>query len=252
MSNSETAEYLTKIRSTYNTIIKNYAELNRYFDLESPIEIYALYTKLLHRGYLSLDGSFKYDPKEIFVYNIKNLLGVDIINGNGVCRHISAMLKDIFNELKIQNEVLPVYVCDNKNTNKAHLSGNHVINLAVQNNKNYFLDPTIGYIWKKISNANLLTCNKNIEFEVARISNWVDILDYNSDNIDALKNIRKMLLMEQSTKRQDEKVLAMINRLFKDNIDIFEQFRNENIELYNDVVITGSKTKRKKAISRSK
>lgn len=250
MSNSENEEYLTKTKSTYNTIIKNYVELNRYFDLENPIEIYALYTKLLHRGYLSIDGNFKYDPKETSIYNIKTLLGVDIINGNGVCRHVSAMLKDILNELKIQNEVLPVYVCDNTNSNKAHLSGNHVINLVAQNNKNYFLDPTIGYIWKKISGTNLLTC-KNLEFEVARISNWVDILDYNSDSIEVLKNIRKMLLMEQTTKRQDEKVVATINRLFKNNIDIFEQFRNENIELYNDVVTIGSKIKRKKGISRS-
>ena len=245
MNTKETTEYLTIIRNAYKELINNYAELNIYFDLTNPVEIHMLFVKLLHNGYLSYEDNFQYDTKGIYTYNIKNLLGIDIINGKGVCRHISAMLKDVFNKLEIRNEILPIYLYDDNSKNKLHLSGNHVINLVSQDGKVYFLDPTSGCIWKKIPETNLLTC-KNKEIEVARISNWIDILDYNSDNIEVFKNIKQMLLMNTTSKRQDEKMISMVNKLFRNNIDFFEEFKQENKLIYNDIVVNAAKLKTRK------
>lgn len=242
MSNQETTEYLTKITKIYNEIIKNYAHLNYDLGFENPIEIYTLFHKLMHRGYLSFGYNFEYNTTETL--NNKNILGVDVINGKGVCRHISAMLQDIFDELKINNEILPIYLYEDNSSNKFHLSGNHVINLASQNNRVYFLDPTNGYIWIRISGTSLLTF-KNTEFEVAKISNWIDILDYNNDSLEVLKNIKKMLLMDAKLKRQDDKIISTVNKIFRNNKDIFEKFKEVNKPLYNEIANNIAKIKTK-------
>ena len=57
------------------------------------MEFFAMYSYLVRNGYLSLDKKFCYD---IDVKNdVFSLRGINVIEGRGVCRHITSMLTDI-------------------------------------------------------------------------------------------------------------------------------------------------------------
>ena len=99
-----------EINKLYNEFIVNYNKLNKTFELSNPIELYAIYNYLLYNGYLSVNKTFEFSQK--MVQDINLVLGIDIINGHGVCRHISSMFVDILNNFGIDAYQLGVYSQD--------------------------------------------------------------------------------------------------------------------------------------------
>jgi len=95
------------IKQIYDILIKNYANLNNQFNLHDPQEIYKMFVTLLNNGYLSYNKKFEYSFDN--VCDIQSLKGSNILKGNGVCRHISSMLNDVYNTIGIESYVLPVY-----------------------------------------------------------------------------------------------------------------------------------------------
>lgn len=83
------------INKLYNEFIKNYDKLNTTFDLNNPVEICTLFESLLYRGYLSKGKEFVFDNNVDFI-DTPNVMGANILNGSGVCRHIAPMLRDIY------------------------------------------------------------------------------------------------------------------------------------------------------------
>lgn len=98
---------IIKIRELYQEFIKNYNKLNKAFDLSNPIQIYTMFNYLLYKGYLSKDKEFQFSGKQ--ARDINCLIGTNVITGQAVCRHISAMLTDILNDYGIESSQLGVY-----------------------------------------------------------------------------------------------------------------------------------------------
>lgn len=98
---------IIKIRELYQEFIKNYNKLNKAFDLSNPIQIYTMFNYLLYKGYLSKDKEFQFSGKQ--ARDINCLIGTNVIIGQAVCRHISAMLTDILNDYGIESSQLGVY-----------------------------------------------------------------------------------------------------------------------------------------------
>lgn len=98
---------IIKIRELYQEFIKNYNKLNKVFDLSNPIQIYTMFNYLLYKGYLSKDKEFQFSGKQAI--DINCLIGTNVITGQAVCRHISAMLTDILNDYGIESSQLGVY-----------------------------------------------------------------------------------------------------------------------------------------------
>ena len=96
-----------QIRDLYQEFIKNYNKLNKIFDLSDPIQIYTMFNYLLYKGYLSKDKNFQFSGKQ--ARDINCLSGTNVITGQAVCRHISAMLTDILNDYGIESSQLGVY-----------------------------------------------------------------------------------------------------------------------------------------------
>ena len=99
---------IVQIRNLYDEFIKNYNKLNKIFDLNDPIQIHVMFTYLLYRGYLSCNKEFKFSDNQ--TKDLNEISGINIITGNGVCRHISTMLTDILNDYGIESSVLGVYL----------------------------------------------------------------------------------------------------------------------------------------------
>ncbi len=101
---------IKKVLVLYKEFLKNYDKLNRTFKLDNPVEIYAMFNYLYTNGYLSKNKTFEATEKE--AVDVRKLFGTEVIKGKGVCRHLSAMLKDILNEHGINAS--QISVCQNK------------------------------------------------------------------------------------------------------------------------------------------
>ena len=103
---------IVKIRNLYNELLDEYAILLDSFDLTHPMEIYSMYNFMLHNGYLSIND--KFSCVESDVRDINKLLGVNVVTGKAMCRHVSSLLSDIYNKVGIDSQVLPVYFDPNE------------------------------------------------------------------------------------------------------------------------------------------
>lgn len=101
---------INQIRNLYMEFLKQYNKLNKTFDLNNPVEIYTMYNYLLYNGYLSANKEFEFSGVQTI--DLNSLSGINVIAGNGVCRHISAMLIDILNSNGIKARQLGVYSKD--------------------------------------------------------------------------------------------------------------------------------------------
>jgi len=237
MNQKEALNEIIKIKNIYNKIISNYIELNNNLNLTNIIEIYLLYTILVHKGYLSKKHKFTIGTKKTESDLIKcNLIkGADVINGLGVCRHLSAMLKDIYDKMNINNEIIPVYFYNVGEEIKTYPLGNHVINLVSENNKTFYLDPMNTCKWDKVG-KNILVTYDNNALDISSIANWIDIIDYNNMNVVALQNIKRLLSLNSiMSKKEYESIKKNLIYIYENNLDFFEKFYNENSEYYNDI-----------------
>ncbi len=125
---------ISEIRSLYNEFINNYKKLNRNFDLNNPIEIYTMFNYLLYKGYLSKNKEFNFSKKG--VREVYGLSGINILNGTGVCRHISEMLDDILNSEGINSKQLTVH------------SGDYIINVDILKENKYTREELTHYLKK--------------------------------------------------------------------------------------------------------
>ena len=98
---------IKEITNLYNEFIINYNKLNKTFELSNPIEIYTMFNYLLRNGYLSVNKEFEFSKEN--VKDIRDIMGVNVINGQGVCRHIAPMFTDILNNFGIESCQLGVY-----------------------------------------------------------------------------------------------------------------------------------------------
>ena len=116
---------------------------------------------LIRKGYLSegLEFNSKVPDKEI-----TGKLGINIVQGNGCCRNITGIHKDIFDRLNIN--IIPFYCYQGIDifNNGLNEEANHIINLVEYDNNMYGID---------IYNNNLLFHFKN-PFIMRSISNYRD------------------------------------------------------------------------------
>ena len=168
-NNKYNTKDILEIKNLYNTFIKNYNKLNNIFDFNNPIEIYILFNYLLYSGYLSKDKTFEFNNN---LKDIDGIISTNIINGNGVCRHISSMLSDILKDRNIENYKIGVY-CES-------FDYNFKINEIEE--KKYDKEELIEYITKNIRNitlrkkiineiSNYIDSGKNIEISLNKTSN---------------------------------------------------------------------------------
>ena len=233
MKKNEQLKEFKEIKDIYNNIIKNYLELNLMLNINTPIEIFSFYILTLYNGYLSKTDNFIYLDNEDKLINCIKLKGADVLNGYGVCRHISAMLKDIYDNMGINNEILPIYLNQEKIKKKIFIS-NHVINIVTDKNRTILVDPTNSMIWEKVGKQYLMHINEE-NINIAQIPVQFDILNYNDYNINILKNIKNMLSRTSFSTKEDVVLLENTFDIFYKNSNNLKQFKNENIKYYSEV-----------------
>lgn len=121
--------------------------------------------------------------------------------------------------------------------------GNHVICYSRYNGADYYLDPTQTRIYRLNSNSNTLYDNE--EDSDMKIKQTSSIL---SNTKKELLKMKKMLLNPNpgiSIEEEQELVLGT-KKLCEQNMDIFEQFYDDNIEIYDEISNRLEKIKKNK------
>ena len=274
-----------EIKVIYDEIITNYNKLNRVFDLNDPVEIYTMYNYMVYKGYLSKDKNFELSDKNS--RDITLIYGANVINGQGVCRHIAIMLKDIFNDYGIDSNIVAVTMPSNvvvtmhKDDDKTiktvdemydfvrkyinneeqqkvfnekieqinekislsfrledkpnligRITGDHVITLAVKDGKSYTLDPTQSRIYKlKENDKNFLYDSETDKIKI----HYAGLGFFGLEKYKNIKLIKANILLPSSSVEEDQVLIQRISKLCENNQDIFEQFYNDNSEMYNEI-----------------
>ena len=120
----------------YNIFIDEVVKFLNTLDLSNPLEYSLAISHLIHYGYLSYNGEFNelYEPNET-----TGKYSLSIINGNGCCRNVSDIHKDIMDKLNLYCKKFYCYqtkhpiIINNKYPN-------HVLNLINFDNQLYGID----------------------------------------------------------------------------------------------------------------
>lgn len=266
----------SNLKKLYDEFIENYVLFNKGLGIDNPIVIYYVYHYLYSNGYLSINNDFKFNDKNS--YDKKGLYGASVIKGEGVCRHITAMLCDILNKYGIQSYPLAVYYEDYKvklkkvekqemdidaildyidnlaidsykkndlmdnaclmdeegfyvkvykeyKNNLIHkLFGNHVITLALFDDKSYFLDATNLYTYRIDDDNTLHYLDRKLPIKDALVFNLFH------DFKDSAK-IKEMLKHSQISMKNEEALLDRAFDICLSNDDLFKDFHDSNLKL---------------------
>ena len=165
---------IIQIRDLYQEFIKNYNKLNKIFDLSDPIQIYTMFNYLLYKGYLSKAKEFRFSGKQ--ARDIDYLRGTNVITGQAVCRHISAMLTDILNDYGIESSQLGVY------------SRNYSININIIDEQKYTKEELINWVRTHIINE------KKYDFAmklIEKVDEYNKSIEFSSEKVDDKNLINK-------------------------------------------------------------
>ena len=154
----------TNLEKSYNRLIKETAFLLTNMNITEPVPILSLYTYLIKNGYLSLNHHFTYNKN---VDDCLYLFGTNVIYGEGVCRHITTFLTDIYKEIGYESYNIAMVSKDtetlsrqeynyeesniqeskiqkvkNKINNVYGTNFNHLVTLVNNLNESLIVDPT--------------------------------------------------------------------------------------------------------------
>ena len=274
---------INEIHSLYKEFIKNYNVLNQVFDLQDPIQIYAMYNYLVHKGYLSENKQFVFSSTHS--RDFATIMGANVMTGRGVCRHLAAMFTDILNDYNIKAGTLGVYVTnitvnikrldEPKYTKEELISwlythpmdesiremlmnvvndlaarnilnlefeiqttekdekiyekiyGNHAVTFAYKDGKSYYLDPTQDCIYRL---DNGVLSDSKITIFPKKIASLILNNHLQYTNMKKLRTGNYSAIgLEEQEKMQSETL-----NICKNNMDVFDQFYQNNEELYKE------------------
>ena len=81
------------LENSYFDIIENITDIFKKLDINNPIVIFGAFNYLCKKGYFSFKHRFVYYEN---VDDCYPLLGVNVMDGKAVCRHMASMLTDVY------------------------------------------------------------------------------------------------------------------------------------------------------------
>ena len=218
-------ENYERLLRLYKAFLLNYSNLNNTLNFQDPMDIFVLYSMLLHRGYLSLD---KLGEKSCYLYSdidssFLTRMAPLVFTGD-VSSHSAA---EMFLDILLNNEIMASTLAVKFDC----IVSNHVIVLAIDNDKKYFFDPMNFMIFLlSLDDTNTLFCYDK-KLIIGNIE-YYSLMNVINDR--AL--VYEILFGNYACANLSDfnRAVRKVERIFDNNIDVFEQFYNENAELYEE------------------
>lgn len=243
--------------SKYDDITKDIKEFMEQRNCTKPLDIFATFNEMLWRGDFSENHEFKYGNENLM--DIPYNAGIDVFDGEGVCRNISDFLAKIFNEFGYVSFTTNVLTNNDITIDKqmgvernignfeesglgnyfTDSYGNHVITVVIDGNDVYFLDSTNLAAYKLkdkdqlevLNGAGVIEIKPNSEY----ILNGIDI-----DEMKLLKDIAngnynfstKDEVYDAFKKAKDDELIktSEYEKFYQDEYSDYENINNFKID----------------------
>lgn len=115
----------------YKEVIDDFGEYLEENGVYEPVDVFDYFNYALWEGYLSKDKDFAYSEKrDIYFSNY----GVGNISGRGVCLNNAGMLRDLYESLGYESEIVICYVPSSKVSVEEDTRGSEVIHRRIEHN----------------------------------------------------------------------------------------------------------------------
>ena len=226
------------VNHLYGIFLNEYYKLNKTLELENPIQIYALFHKLVYSGYLSKGKIFNTNISDI---SDDDRLAQYIFTGNGCCRNMSSMLTDILRFQDINATEVVVCLDAEQLVERTKLRktidralGNHMIVYTTKDNNNYFVDPANGVLYEMTNKRTLSNEKRQISCKIKYLMTFLS--NYCNNKIDEYRVFKNSIKNTYTTMpfEEQEKLVNSTFQLYKKNKNLFEKFYRENRDLYRE------------------
>lgn len=281
VDNESKTKEIVYIKKLYDEFIKEYNKLNKIFDFRDPNEVFAMFSYLLHKGFLSKDEIFIHDDSNTFD-GIYTLLGVNIMTGNAVCRHNASLLSDIYTDLGQKSLKVPIFSSNELNIfydqfkRDTDIQALEKFTMSLENGKTIYdtmreLIYDKSYLLEELENIgysnHLITqvtyndkayffdpTNEIISkrFGDCLIGNDGSIYVMNRNRLKRYnpRNIKNEVIpnfiLPNTPFEDDIELITKTKKICENNQDIFQKFYNEHHELYEEVDYTINTLTKKK------
>lgn len=256
-----TSEY-KELKLRYNEIINNTSDFYKSIELLEPVSIFATYVYMYRSGYFSHNQQFKYNFNML---DLAKLNGLDVIKGTGVCRSISSLLTDIYNQMGMTSYNLAVFATKEKLSKIEELSTisldeelneesklekliilltkyfpsyNHLITTVEHNNLNYIFDPTNDGFLQNINVSKIALANEpSIEiknYTIGLTNTLHNLLGQYSDGINLYKKYHTLNKPTISYEEYKKRYLETL-KLCIQNEKLFQEFYYKNQQNINEI-----------------
>ncbi len=235
----------------YSNITKDIKEFMEQRNCNKPLDIFATFNEMLWRGDFSENHDFEYGNENLM--DIPYNAGIDIFDGEGVCRHIADLLANVYKEFGYISFTTNVLTNENANIDRpkniernvgnfeesglgsyfTDSYGNHVITVVIDKNDVYFLDST---------NLAVYRLNDDDKLEVINGDGFIEIKpnsEYKLNGIDMQQmKILKDIQKGNYTYSTKEEVYDAFNKAENDELiktDEYNKFYQDELSSYEDI-----------------
>lgn len=216
----------------YNEYLSSIANAFEFTNLTNSLEYSLLYTELLHQGYFSITGEYTYKIEQYDKYNLLELMGVRVLEGHAICKHVSVFLGNLLEKLSIK--AYQQY-CRASNIGEVKLNdllyrkkANHLITSIIENNKKIFIDPM------NRSNPFITENSKKTDFSISHMifpyqTNFGIYNFFNDDASFQLVNesLKEKKLQDVPLVSIEKEILEEVRYKIMQCLIIYEEFFNE-------------------------
>ena len=260
LSPTKLSEYY-ELKEMYNLLINKLYLFLKELEINDPTSLYIIYHIMYRNGLISKN---EFHGKNNEYLDLEGLFGIDILKGNGVCRHISSVLNDLAIEYGYDSRMLAIYIKtlkkdeENKRIKKAFkskITPNHVINQISVEDKNYLFDPTNDLILKKgignrIINIHGNKTNMIYTPKIQQILNYCIEPVNNKTDFHMDKNMKLPTLTIDEIKYYYNEINNKFAK-YQDTVKLF-YFKNNNINLIEDIINLATIIKKEEKTSKQK
>lgn len=240
-------------KQAYQQFINRLAEFMKSYNFKDPLEIGLYYQILLHSGFLSVDGTFKYHVyDEDFDFHF-TLDGARICSGKAVCRHMGLSLVDLYNAMGIVSSPLLVKRIEETNwllkmpqiaSILNFLPVDHLVTAVTSDKGKFIIDPTSQSVaefgYKGNSKDNLAsivdeTCSPKRQAYYINSDSYEfskNVYGNNNYNCNSIHIAKPREFSEGEVKYAIYDAMKLYDREYANNI---RTFRNDNIDLIYEI-----------------
>ena len=190
------------------------SDLKKYSDLISNYKTFLILTSSFLKEITIKDNSINtaltislllnnFSYKNIFRHSnetisdiVFSVLGINVIYGEGCCRHCAGFTSDLFNEMSISNESFYCKIDKHNINHQLHEKALHVTNLIEYDGKMYVFDVLNGLLFKFISATKLENYSKELYLS------YLPRLSLTKDNMNIEDIERRLILFESQSKTE--------------------------------------------------